>query len=158
MTYKPKFDAVYKCEWCRCEVTEGIVHDPLEGSRGDCPVCGHRVALVEHRAPSREQPAREAAKPFTLVINRDDGTRLALDLVDPEDHAPLWGDACECDECAAYWAVHKLAMEVPEDLGRWRELPPEPQSREAREPAGATLEGLLGPGRRPQGAGYGLGL
>ena len=62
---------------------------------------------------------------FTLVIDRSDGTRLALDLADPDDHAADWQDACECDECDAYWAAHKLAMEIPDDLGRWTELSPE---------------------------------
>ena len=132
MTTGPK-RIVYRCEWCRGEVTEDIEHVPGVGDRGRCVVCGQTVTLLERHEPGGSDDAAtgyydaEAAEStVTLVLNRPDGTRLALDLADPNDHAaPDFLQDCECGECAAYWAVHKLAMEVPDDFGRWRELPPD---------------------------------
>ena len=116
--------------------------------------------------------SERAESTITVVLNRPDGTRLALDLVDPDDHEAVeWPhDACECDECVAYWAVHKLAMEVPEDLGRWRELPVEARGRGGGSAAGLSdgefaallqderrvhAEITSGQRRRRQGAGLG---
>ena len=46
---------VYRCEWCRGEVTEDIEYVPSCGDRGYCEVCGQTVTLLERREPLPEQ-------------------------------------------------------------------------------------------------------
>ena len=46
---------VYRCEWCRGEVTEDIEYVPSCGDRGYCEVCGQTVTLLERRELLPEQ-------------------------------------------------------------------------------------------------------
>ena len=47
---------VYRCEWCRCEVTEDLQYIPGTGDRGYCPMCCQTVTVVERREPCTGTP------------------------------------------------------------------------------------------------------
>lgn len=45
---------VYRCEWCRSQVTEDLEYVPGCGDRGYCGVCGQTVTVTQRREPQHQ--------------------------------------------------------------------------------------------------------
>ena len=54
---------VYRCEWCRSEVTEDLEYVPGTGDRGYCGVCRQTVTIVERREPRSGPRQDRSAEP-----------------------------------------------------------------------------------------------